>query len=202
MSSDTPNRMLDVIYEAAALPEMWPGVLHELAEMVGGLGTILLTTDPLSLRWTCSEPVREVFLEFLEGRWHERNPRMGRLMANRHAGFIREIDLFTADEMDNDPTFQEFLRPRGLFWAAGTVVQVPSEDMLAFSIERRFADGPVEDRHLDAERIAASSRTGGLDVRAVTARSRSGNGRISQPNGVAVGGSARRRQGRRHQPAF
>ncbi len=148
MSLDAPNRMLDVIYEAAALPEMWPAVLHDLADMVGGLGTVLLTSDPHNLRWTCSEPVKQVFLEFLEGRWHERNPRMGRLMENRHAGFIREIDLFTADGMDNDPTFQEFLRPRGLFWAAGTVVQVPSEDMLAFSIERRFADGPVEDRHL------------------------------------------------------
>jgi DNA-binding CsgD family transcriptional regulator len=148
MSSDTPNRMLDVIYEAAALPEMWPGVLHELAEMVGGVGTILLTTDPRNVRWTCSEPVRQVFLEFLEGRWHERNPRMERLISNRHAGFIREIDMFAADEMDSDPTFREFLRPRGLGWAAGTVVQVPSEDMLAFSIERRFADGPVEDEHL------------------------------------------------------
>ncbi len=148
MSLDAPNRMLDAIYEAAVLPEIWPAVLHDLAEMVGGVGTILLTSDPRNLRWTCSEPVRQVFLDFLEGRWHERNPRMERLISKRHAGFIREIDMFTAEEMDIDPTFRDFLRPRGLGWAVGTFVQVPSDDTLVFSIERRFADGPVEDKHL------------------------------------------------------
>jgi DNA-binding CsgD family transcriptional regulator len=148
MSFDAPNRMLDVIYEAAALPDMWPAVLDDLAEMVGGVGTILLTTDPRNLRWTCSDSVRQLFLDFLEGRWHERNPRMERLVLNRHSGFVREIDMFGVDEMDSSPTFQEFLRPRGFGWAVGTVVQVPSEDMLAFSIERRFADGPVEDQHI------------------------------------------------------
>jgi hypothetical protein len=73
---------------------------------------------------------------------------MERLLLNRHSGFIRELDMFTADEMDRGPTFQELLRPRGFGWAVGTVVQVPSDDMLAFSIERRLDDGPVEDYHL------------------------------------------------------
>ena len=116
MSSDAPNRMLDVIYEAAALPEMWPAVLHDLADMVGGLGTVLLTSDPHNVRWTRSEPVKQVFLQFLQVLCHQRNPRMARLMANWHAGFIRDIDMFAADEMDNDPTFRDFLRPRGLGW--------------------------------------------------------------------------------------
>ena len=56
--------------------------------------------------------------------------------------------MFTADEMDHDPTFHTLLRPRGFGWAVGTVVQVPSDDMLAFSIERRFVDGPVEPHHV------------------------------------------------------
>jgi DNA-binding CsgD family transcriptional regulator len=56
--------------------------------------------------------------------------------------------MFTTEEMDNDPTFQELFRPRGFGWAVGSVVQVPSDDMLAFSIERRFDDGPVEDHHI------------------------------------------------------
>jgi DNA-binding CsgD family transcriptional regulator len=148
MSLDESDRLLDLIYEAAAIPEMWPAVLDALAGMVRGVGTFLITANTSSFRWTHSESVRQLGQDFLEGRWHERNPRMERLLSHRHSGFIREVDMFTAEEMDRDPTFQELLRPRGFGWAVGTVVQVPSDDMLAFSIERRFADGPVEDHHL------------------------------------------------------
>ena len=148
MAGGETERLLDLIYEAAAMPEMWPAVLDTLAKMVGGVGTFLITTDTRSFRWTHSESVRQLGQDFLEGCWHERNPRMERLVLNRHAGFVREVDMFTTEEMDHDPTFQELLRPRGFGWAVGTVVQVPSDDMLAFSIERRFADGPVEDHHL------------------------------------------------------
>ena len=148
MSFGETNLLLDLIYEAAAVPEMWPAVLDSLADMTGSVGTFLITTDPSALRWTSSELVRQLGLDFLEGRWHERNPRMERLLSHRHAGFMREIDMFTAEEMDGDATFTELLRPRGFGWAAGNVVQVPSDDMLAFSIERRFADGPIEGHHI------------------------------------------------------
>jgi DNA-binding CsgD family transcriptional regulator len=148
MTFEESSQLLDLIYEAGAVPEMWPAVLDSLAEMVGGVGTFLITASTQSFRWTHSEAVRQLGLDFLEGRWHERNPRMERLILNRHSGFIREIDMFTSEEMDHDPTFQELLRPRGFGWAVGSVVQVPSGDMLAFSIERRFDDGPVEDHHL------------------------------------------------------
>jgi DNA-binding CsgD family transcriptional regulator len=144
MSLGESGQLLDVIYEAAAIPELWPAVLDRLAEMAGAVGTFLITTDPRTLRWTSSESVRQLGLDFLEGRWHENNPRMERLVQRRHAGFLREIDMFTAAEMDSDPTFTQLLRPRGFGWAAGAVVQVPSDDMLAFSIERRFADGPID----------------------------------------------------------
>jgi DNA-binding CsgD family transcriptional regulator len=143
LEEDSP--LLDLIYEAAAVPEMWPAVLDRLASLAGGVGTFLITTDPHNFRWTSSESVRQLGLDFLSGGWHLRNPRMERLVQRKNEGFLREIDLFTTAEMDGDPTFQELLRPRGFGWAAGSVVQMPSDDTLAFSIERRFADGPMGD---------------------------------------------------------
>ena len=53
--------------------------------------------------------------------------------------------MFTEAEINDDPTFQVLLRPRGFGWAAGAVVRVPSDDTLAFSVERRFVDGPIDD---------------------------------------------------------
>jgi len=145
MSVDEATQLVDLIYEAAAVPEMWPAVLDRLARLAGGVGTFLITTNPHNFRWTCSDSVRQLGLDFLSGGWHLRNPRMERLVERKNSGFLREIDMFTASEMDNDPTFRELLRPRGFGWAAGAVVQVPSDDTLAFSIERRFADGPIDD---------------------------------------------------------
>src|ERR1700692_2884459 len=95
MSVGESEQLLDLIYEAAAIPDMWPAVLDSLAEMVGGVGTFLITTDTRSFRWTHSESVRQLGLDFLEGRWHERNTRMERLLLNRHCGFMREVDMFT-----------------------------------------------------------------------------------------------------------
>jgi DNA-binding CsgD family transcriptional regulator len=142
------TNLLDTIYEAAAIPEKWPDVLDSLARMTCAAGTVLLTTDPKTLRWTSSESTRQLVIDFLEGHWHERNSRMERLVLHRHRGFVRDVDMFTAAEMDSDPTFTELLRPRHFGWAAGTIIQSPSNDMLAFSIERHFADGPIEDHHI------------------------------------------------------
>jgi hypothetical protein len=77
MSVGESEPLLDLIYEAAAIPDMWPAVLDSLAGMVGAAGTFLITTDPRGLRWIYSESVRQLGLDFFEGHWHERNPRDG-----------------------------------------------------------------------------------------------------------------------------
>ena len=45
MPLEESGQLLDLIYEAAAVPDMWPAVLDSLAEMAGGVGTFLITTD-------------------------------------------------------------------------------------------------------------------------------------------------------------
>jgi hypothetical protein len=65
-------------------------------------------------------------------------------MLHRHSGFMRDVDMWTLEEMDQDPSFRDLLRPRGFGWCGGFLVQVPSDDMLLFSVERRFVDGPIE----------------------------------------------------------
>lgn len=58
---------------------------------------------------------------------------METLLLHRHSGFVRDVDImWTLDEMDNDPSFRDPLRPRGLGWCGGLLVQVPGDDMLSF----------------------------------------------------------------------
>lgn len=149
MPVDDTSELLDLIYEAASVPELWPTVLDKLADIAGGAGTFLFTTDPKKTRMTSSESLQGLWQEMREGGWCAKNPRMKRARLHKQAGFVREIDMFTVEEMDQEPTFRDLLRPTGFGWAVGTVIDVPSDDVLMFSIERRLENGPVEQDIVD-----------------------------------------------------
>lgn len=136
--------LIDRIYEAAAVPDLWPEVLEGLSGVADAIGTALLTADPQTVKWISSPrlaPLAEAW--FAEG-WHFRNTRMPRLLERNHAGFLRAEDVLSPAEMDASPEIREFWRARRLGGGAGTAIPVPSGDMLVFSIEREAYKGPVE----------------------------------------------------------
>jgi len=137
------DALTDRIYEAAVVPELWPKVLAEMSQAVGGAGGVLFTTNVDRMRWTTSPDIHELFLEFLRDGWAAINPRPGRLGAANYAGFVRDNEFFTEEEMQNDPVYRDFLRKKGLGWATGTMFDTPSGDSIIFSFERAHANGPV-----------------------------------------------------------
>ena len=64
--------------------------------------------------------------------------------AARHAGFLTEVDLFTPEELDQEPIYRDFWRPQGAGWAVGTVVPIPTGENVTFVLTRRTERGPVE----------------------------------------------------------
>ena len=135
--------LVDRIYEAALVPEQWPAVLGTLSALSGGAGGLLFTSRLDRIRWTGSPDIYDLFNEFLREGWAAINPRMPRMAALNHPGFIRDYDCFTPDELDRDPVYTGFYRKRGLGWVLGTMVSVPTGDSLIFSFERSFEKGPV-----------------------------------------------------------
>jgi DNA-binding CsgD family transcriptional regulator len=135
--------LTDRIYEAAVVPELWPDVLGEMSNAVGGAGGILFTTNLERIKWTTSADIRDTFMEFVRDGWAEINPRPTRLGALGSVGFVQDLDSFTLEELDNDPVYRDFLRKRGLGWATGTIVDPPSGDSIIFSFERAYDKGPV-----------------------------------------------------------
>lgn len=128
--------LADRIYEAAVVPELWPDVLGEMSRAVDGAGGILFTTNLERIKWTTSADIHDVFVEFISDGWAEINPRPARLGALGSVGFVQDYDSFTDEELDNDPVYRDFLRKRGLGWAAGTMLDTPSGDSIIFSFER------------------------------------------------------------------
>ncbi|NEU13993.1 helix-turn-helix transcriptional regulator [Methylobacterium sp. BTF04] len=133
----------DLIYEAAVVPDQWPDVLDHLARIAGAEGTILLAADMKNLRWLSSPALDGLMEDFASGGWAKVGTRTQKLLDARHAGFILEEDVYSAKELENDGLIRDFLRPRGLGWGTATAFPLPTGDTLIFSIERRYADGPV-----------------------------------------------------------
>ena len=138
------DELVDRIYEAAALPELWPDVLNRVTLVGNGHFTALFTMGRGNWHWVASKEGVRISEEYLAEGWPQRTDRMDRLIAARHAGFVGDLDVYSREEMDREPVFTEFHRPRGLGWGVATVIPVPTGDMLVVDVERRFEAGPVE----------------------------------------------------------
>lgn len=137
------DKLPDRIYEAAVVPELWPDVLGEMSRAVDGAGGILFTSYAEHVQGITSTDIKETFEEFLRDGWAAINPRPVRLSAANYAGFVRDSDFFTEEELDNEPVYRDFYRKRGLGWATGTMLDTPSGDSIIFSFERAHEKGPV-----------------------------------------------------------
>ncbi len=137
------DELIDVIYESAIVPEKWPHVLDRLADLAGCMGTMLFASSVHSIQWIASEAIRGVTAEWTASPYALRNIRGERLVSRRDASFLTDLDGMTIEEIERDPFYTEFLRPRGWGWCVGTTIRAPNGDELVFSAERRLTDGPV-----------------------------------------------------------
>jgi hypothetical protein len=136
--------LVDRIYECAFAPEHWPGVSDELAEIAGALGGYLFIANRKVINWTASASMELGMQAFVAGDFYTRTSRPARALASGHAGFLREYDVFTDEELAADPIYTDLLWPAGLGWCAATAISLPTGDELFLCVEREHARGPVE----------------------------------------------------------
>ena len=137
------DRLADRAYEAAVRPGLWPEVLDLIAGASGSFGTILFTVDTLGQgRSVVSGEVGRWWQEWIAEGWNARSVRAPRLLALRHPGWVRDLDILTPEEIEVLPEYVEFLGPRGLKWGAATDVPLPGGDRAIFSLERLASQGP------------------------------------------------------------
>ncbi|QWG17715.1 helix-turn-helix transcriptional regulator [Bradyrhizobium sediminis] len=142
--------LIDRIYECSVLPDLWPGVLDELAALSDSRGGLLFSARDRVLNWTASANLSEIFRTYVEDGWFPRCTRRVCLFGQSQPGFFVEHDFWTADQLDSNPIYRDFFRPRGLGWSAGTGLQMPTGDRVVFSIEREYSRGPIEKERVDA----------------------------------------------------
>jgi len=145
----TNPEMVDRIYESAFVPECWPDMLGELAKIATArAGWIAVSNGPISFYTGSTERMRE-FLRVAPKDVITGSERWRRGHAAKHAGFIVERDIFTDEELQNDPFYRDVIYPIGLGHAAATTFHLPTGDDLLLSLEREFVLGPVEREAID-----------------------------------------------------
>ena len=141
--------LIDRIYECSVVPELWPGVLDQLAEITDARGGLLFSARDRVLNWTASASLDDIFRSYVTDGWFARCTRRVCLMGQAQPAFFVEHDFWTADQIDSNPIYRDFFRPHGLGWSAGTGLRMPTGDNIVFSVEREYGRGPIEKERVD-----------------------------------------------------
>jgi DNA-binding CsgD family transcriptional regulator len=143
--------LVDQIYEAALVPEKWPGVLDRLSELTGSVGgAVLATGDRHPPRWAASDIVAPSLKAFATSDAWKSNKRPQRWLSASDRGFVRDVDIFTDRELLGEPGFGD-LQSKGLGWQLGVVIPMMTGEIVVYSLERRFDDGA---HHASASDVA------------------------------------------------
>lgn len=140
------ERLVDAIYEAAAVPGEWPKVLHELAVMVEGAGTIMVTRRRDNWLGSCTSPGVEIGAKaYIRSENATRSIAPKRLIDANRCGFVPDNALFTEEEMVSDPYYTDWASLNDTHHGAATAIQVPGGDYVFIQVQRRKGL-PVFDR--------------------------------------------------------
>lgn len=140
--------LIDTIYEASVAPECWPRVLDGIAACCDAEGALLVVAQREDVRWLCSPAITKTVAIWIESGDFGHDARSARIAAKREPRFHTDLDAFTAEELEREPFYAEFLRPHGLGWCASTSIRSPSGETIVFSIEKAHHKGAVDRRAL------------------------------------------------------
>lgn len=117
------ERVVDALFDAAVMPQLWPSALAGLAGALGAAGAIMIPKDPqkIELGFPTSAELSEVMDDFVTQGWHLRDIRADRgwpILASQKS-IIVEHDLVSEEEHRSLPYFQELFAPYGMPWFGG-----------------------------------------------------------------------------------
>lgn len=136
--------LIDRIYESCFAPETWPDVLEEIGRIADAPGASLFVSKEDVLHWVASPEPRERASKIVREGWLWRGTIIARLFAQRHTGFLRDVEYFTPEELDREPIYRDVWRPQGVGWGMATAIPIPTGENVTFVLSRRTELGPFE----------------------------------------------------------
>jgi DNA-binding CsgD family transcriptional regulator len=156
--------VVNQFYEAAALPELLPSALHQLAQACGAEGAALHLSNGLQTLGTIgSVGLGELHDGFVK-KWRapDLNSHRARgleLVFRGWRGALTEQDCFTPQELGRDLFHQELFIRTGFSSFAGVIVAKAPGSSLSTSIIRRIPQGPYTKDEIESINALASQLT-------------------------------------------
>lgn len=140
--------IIDQIYEAGLVPEVWKNVLDAIGRNTQSEGGVVFVTDRSGHpRFIASDAIMPAISAYAASGSDPNNSRPTRALAENHYGFLRDIDFLPVEHFEQDTQHQE-LRRYGLGWQVGTVVPMPSGELAVLTIDRGYEKGPHTSPHV------------------------------------------------------
>lgn len=136
------DELVDRIYEAAFVPEKWLALLETLAAGAGSASAGILVFDgerPIGALAT--DLTRDMFEEFATTDLWRKSERIRHFHANPISGFVHADNYFPQAMQAADVATRRMLS-LGVGWQAGTIIPLPTSELVVFTFERYLEDGP------------------------------------------------------------
>lgn len=136
--------LIERIYEAALVPDLWTEVLASIERATGSASSSLIVfSQHAPPRFRTTPVTRESLTAFVEsGAWRH-NPRYEMSSRQGWAGFAYDVDRMSPEVFAEDPV-RKALEALGLAWQIATVVPLPAGQDAAFTFERWQGEGRHE----------------------------------------------------------
>lgn len=143
---------VELIYDAAADPGIWPAALHAIAARFKAAGAILIwQRDDGKFGTVASEGIAEAQRDYVESGWLGRDIRAIRGLER---GYFFNGEPFgdshigSPEELASDPFYAEFLAQHGLKWFGAVAVSPDPHLAVGLSIQRGPNDPPFDEDEL------------------------------------------------------
>lgn len=127
--------LIERIYEAAVLPDLWPAVLQDVSDLVGARGATIVSRSRTGSALIVSPAIQEDANDFVSEGWTLDTEYTAPLFAEHWPGFRAETAYRTPEEIAALPVHAEFLTPRGYIAGVATVIQGAADHALHLALE-------------------------------------------------------------------
>lgn len=141
--------LLDVVYEAAFVPELWTSALQGLADISQSAGSALFVFDNAGPgRGITLDNLADLLPEFLAVDTLRFSTSVVRMSETKPNSFVEVDSYMTAEEIEKDP-IRIRLRERGIGVNACTAVPMPSGELVLYALQKCIKDGSYTNAALE-----------------------------------------------------
>ncbi len=143
------DNLIDLIYEAAFVPETWNYVLQKASDLSASASAqVFFFSEDRPPRGATLANLLPMFEEFIKGDFWKFCDSVQKICSLQPASFVQVDDFLTPEEIERDPA-RVMLRTAGIGVNLCTAIPMPTGELATFVFQRWLRDGGYERGMID-----------------------------------------------------